>query len=277
MIVIADAGGTKTDWRVIKDDGSVAQVKTIGINLVHQSILELMDELEHDLAPYQNAEQLFFYAAGLIDNPTLHDKAMKELKIIFPGADIQLESDIMAVARALCLDQPGWAGILGTGSNLAFYDGQQITQRIPSLGYLLGDEGSGAYLGKKLLTDFARNRIPEPIYSRLKERFDLSEPVIIQKTYNEGNPKSYFASFSRFIQQNIADPFCHELVYQSFRDHFTALLDHKAVNGTLHYSGSVAYYFSNILRQAASDLDLHVGHVVDSPIAGLTLYHKQYH
>ncbi len=275
MILIADAGGSNTSWRVIRDDNRIEQLKTAGINLVHSRIEDFLSEVKDQLAPFKEADTVHFYVAGLT-SVDQHDEVAMNFGYFFTKARIRVESDLLAAARSLCLDERGWAGILGTGANMAYFDGNKIVRSISPLGYILGDEGSGAYLGKKLLVDYCRERMPSEVREKINDRFSLSLQEILEKTYRGDESKQFLASFSKFLFQNIAHPYCYQLVYDGFTDHFRAFLTDTDAEEVVHYTGSVAFYFSNILRQAAKDHGIKIGNVTESPIAGLTLYHQKY-
>jgi len=278
MILIADSGSTKTDWRMINSAGEISQAKSAGYNPYYQKTGDLKSDIENTLLSKIETEvnEIFYYGAGcgseqnrkLISN-TLLD--------IFPSSKIEVSHDLLAAARALCGNEPGIACILGTGSNSCSYDGIEILENIPSLGYVMGDEGSGAYLGKKLLADFLRGDMPVSIAEKMQNRFELSKDQVLEAVYQKEKPSKYLAGFSRFIFQNIKNPYCYRLVYNVLKLFFeTNILKYEnAKSSKIHFTGSVAFYYSNILRQVANDMGVSVGNIVESPIAGLTLYHQK--
>ena len=278
MILIADSGSTKTDWRYLDVDGKISQAKTTGFNPYYMSEKEIGDALKIELIPQLNGmpTTVFFYGAGCstITNKTVISNAIHS---VWPETTVEVEHDLLAAARALCLDQEGIACILGTGSNSCYYDGKNIVENVPSLGYVLGDEGSGAFLGKKLLRDYLRKDVPENIAQKLDQRFHLSEEDILSKTYKESTPNRFMASFAQFIFHNLKEPYLYSLVQESFVDFFenNVMRYSKHQHCNVHFTGAVAFYFSNILRQVAAEKNITVKHITESPIAGLTLYHQK--
>lgn len=275
MIAIADAGGTRTEWRFLNTSGAdieITQLNTGGFGYT-ESIDNYTEELERSISHPDQVTELYFYGAGLTGGPFY--RSVKERFIeLFTNAEIRLESDMLAAARGLCGSQPGYVGVLGTGANFAHFDGQRIKRAIPPLGYILGDEGSGSYLGKIIVRDYLRGKLDEQLHSRLARRIEGSEQEILSRVYSpEG--KSFLASLSRFIQQNINHPYTYKLVYDSFTQFFDVFVRGNQLQGTIHFTGSVAFYFSDILRQAGSDFGVSIGNIVETPIAGLTLFHEK--
>lgn len=278
MILIADSGSSKTDWRVLKNDGTISQAKTAGFNPYYQAPQQLEEEIKAVLIPQidTSVTSIFYYGAGCSSN---ENKTVIQdvLQKYFKGAIVEVEHDLLAAARALCGIEPGIACILGTGVNSCLYDGDKIVDNVASLGYVLGDEGSGAYLGKKLLADYMRNDLPVTIREKFVKRFALEKDAILTEVYQGKTPTRFLAGFSRFIFQNIKDPYCYQLVYKSFETFFEKnVIKYKSYEKhKVHFTGSVAFYYSNILRQVANDRGVSVGNIVETPIAGLTLYHQK--
>ncbi|MFT4737806.1 MAG: glucosamine kinase [Cyclobacteriaceae bacterium] len=274
MVVIGDAGGTTTDWRVI-DQGKVHQFRTRGINVVHQTIAHYFLEIQVQISPWLQAEEVYFYVAGLLDQQEQQAELASSFRHHFKGASISLSSDLLGAARAMCGQRPGWVGILGTGANVAYYDGDTVSRGIAPLGYVLGDEGSGVQLGKQLLKDYLRGKLSKKTENAFLETFGLTESQALSNVYKSENPKIYLASFSTFIANHIQDPLLHRMVYDVFSEHIDTFYVHKSDDHPVHYVGSVAHYFSNILRQVAADRSFPLGNIAETPIAGLTLYHRK--
>lgn len=278
MILIADSGSTKTDWRLIDSSGKISQLKSAGMNPYYQDSEAIYQELTQNLAPNlsEPVESVFFYGAGCI---TQSDKGVVEEAIIkaFGRVNLEVHDDLLAAARALCGTDPGIPCILGTGSNSCLYDGQNIIDRIPPLGYILGDEGSGSYIGKRLLSDYLKRIMPQEIKARFVKRFSPDRDEIINSVYKKEFPNRYLAGYSQFAWHNLDDPYVYDLVSQGF----STFLDRNALqyedyqNYPIHFVGSIAYYYSDILRQVVNDHGLVVKNILESPIAGLTLYHHQ--
>lgn len=278
MILIADSGSTKTEWRILLEDGTISQARTTGYNPHHQTAAEITNGLRTEFMtqlPPGNIEQIFFYGAGCASEKS-KDIVRQAFAEVFPEVETVVDHDLLAAARALCLDEPGIACILGTGSNSCLYDGQKIIGNIPALGYILGDEGSGTDLGKRVVSDYLRGDMPEHLRKRFQKRFSVTVDEVLDRIYRQAFPKPYLAAFSRFLFHNLKDPYCYRLVYDSFSDFIRINISkypdyqqHK-----VHFVGSVAFYYGNILRQAAADQGLTVRNILESPIAGLTLYHR---
>jgi len=278
MILIADSGSTKTDWRKIDQQGKITQAKTEGINPYFQSEKEISQIINKELLPQIDLipKQIFFYGAGCKQEEK-KEKVKNVLKEHFHLAEIAIENDLLGAARALCGDQEGIACILGTGSNSCHYDGQQIQKNIPPLGYILGDEGSGTSLGKIFLKNYLRGQLPEQLKERFEKRFPIGSMDFLDKVYQQPFPNRFLAGFAIFLFQNLKSPFVYHLVYENFLQFLEDILmnyqNHK--NLKVHFTGSIAFYFSNILRQAANDKGIVVRNIVESPIAGLALYHQK--
>lgn len=278
MILIADSGSTKTEWRTILPDGTIGQAKTAGCNPNHQTTADITATLKNELLgqlPSGSPEEIFFYGAGCSSEKS-KNIVREAFSAVFPAAALVVESDLLAAARALCLNESGIACILGTGANSCLFDGEKIVENIPALGYVIGDEGSGTDLGKKVVADYLRKGMPEHLAARFSKRFpDISADIVCDRIYRQPLAKPYLASFSRFLFHNLKEPYCYQLVYDSF----TNFLQRNVAKYSdyqqypVHFVGSIAFYYGNILRQAATDQGMRVGRILEGPIAGLTLYH----
>jgi N-acetylglucosamine kinase-like BadF-type ATPase len=278
MILIADSGASKTDWRMINGKGEIAQAQTIGFNPYYQPIEQFEKEVRESLLPQLKDEpkKIFYYGTGCSSDKN-RQLVRSAFEKFFANTHIEVWHDLLAAARALCGSEEGIACILGTGANSCFYDGSKITDNVTSLGYLLGDEGSGAYLGKRIVGDYLRKDLPEKLWDQFKKRFPFEKEDILDRVYNQEMPSKFLGSFSHFIFQHLKEPYCYNLVYESFKLFFEKNIvkydRHKEVK--VHFVGSVAFYFSDILRQVANDTGVTVKNVLETPIAGLTLYHQK--
>jgi N-acetylglucosamine kinase-like BadF-type ATPase len=220
--------------------------------------------------------KIFFYGAGVssMKNQLTIKSAFLEF---FPEAHIEIGWDLLAAARALCGHEPGIACIMGTGSNSCLYDGENIIGNVANLGWILADEGSGANIGRKFLVDYLRDRMPESVASHFRKRFPFSREEFLEKIYQQEKPSAFLASFAKFIFQHLDDPYCYQLVYSSFAEFYENNVmkypDYAKLK--VHFVGSIAFYFSDILRQVANDKGITVKNVLEGPIAGLTLYHSE--
>ena len=221
MILIADSGSTKVDWRIITADKKVYEASTAGINPFYQNVEEIYTEIEHSLAPQIKApiQQIYFYGAGCTtsDKTAILTKAFHKS---FPKADTEVDSDLLAAARALCGKDAGIACILGTGMNTCYYDGEKIADHVPPLGYMLGDEGSGAYLGRKLVVAYLRKSLPNDMVSAFYDEYKTDKAEILDSVYKQSFPNRYLAKFTRFLKKYSENNFIKELVLGGFDDFF---------------------------------------------------------
>ena len=278
MILIADSGGSKTDWRLLEADGTIDQAGTPGFNPYYQPIEDLKKNVNEVLLPRikHPVTKIFFYGAGVssMKNQLTIKSAFLEF---FPEAHIEIGWDLLAAARALCGHEPGIACIMGTGSNSCLYDGQNIVGNVANLGWILADEGSGANIGRKFLVDYLRERMPEGLRKQFHERFPLTREEFLEKVYQQERPSAFLASFTKFIFQHLKEPYCYELVYNSFSEFYenNVMKYENYKNLKVHFTGSISFYFSDILRQVANDKGITVKNILEGPIAGLTLFHKK--
>ncbi|MES2518454.1 MAG: N-acetylglucosamine kinase [Bacteroidota bacterium] len=279
MKLIAESGSTKTDWRLIAKDGQISQCKTIGLNPYYQDQHSISEELLKNLLPYVKEEvsEVYYYGTG-VTNDEKAEVLRQAIRQVFPAAQhIEAHTDMLAAARALCGHEAGIACILGTGSNSCFYDGDKISFQIPPLGFWLGDEGSGGHLGKQLILSYLHKEMPEDLRAKFEKRFGVIDRLtIIENGYQKPFPNRYFASFSKFLFDSRQNPFAYQLVSDSFGLFFEKyLLKYPDVQQyKVHFTGSVAFYYSDILRRVANDKGCTLGVIMESPIAGLTLFHK---
>jgi glucosamine kinase len=280
MKLIAESGSTKTDWRLITPDGQVSQYKTVGFSPYYQTAENIAEELQKSLLPNlseTSVTEIFYYGTG-ITNDEKAEVIKKAIRSVFPDIQtIEAHSDMLAAARALCGREAGIACILGTGSNSCFYDGSTISFQVPPLGFWLGDEGSGGSLGKQLILSYLHKELPEELRTKFNKRFGEKERLeIIENAYHKPFPNRYFASFSKFIFDNRQHPFLYQLVSNAFGLFFEKYLlkypDYQKYK--IHFTGSVAFYYSDILRRVAAEKGCTAGIIMESPIAGLTLFHK---
>ncbi len=277
-VLIVESGSTKTDWRLISPDGSISQFKTIGFNPYYQDSSTIYNEIAENILGKLQIEisNVFYYGTG-ITNFEKSEIVKVAFQKAFFNADIQIFDDMLAAARSLCLDKPGIACILGTGANSCYYDGKEITEQIKPLGFWLGDEGSGGYLGKELIKKYLRQEFSPEINEKFIKKFgELTRTEILDKAYNQPLPNKYFAGFSKFIFDNRSHPEMYLIVFEAFNQFFEKNVlkysHHHSVK--VHFTGSVAFYYSDILRKAVVKNGLTLGVILESPIAGLVLFHK---
>jgi len=282
MNLIADSGSTKTDWRLIDDSGKEHQFSTIGFNPFFQNSTVIAEELKKNLRPQinlicdseKNQLNVYFYGAGC-SSPEKCEIVSTALKHVFPKSLIEVEHDLLAAARALCGTQEGIAAIMGTGSNSCYYDGSKIVDNVTSLGYILGDEGSGAYIGKHFIQDYLNKEIPENIAKQFRETYNMTDEHILDAVYKQPMPSRFLASFSKFINLHRKEEYFINLVDhnfdQFFNKHICKYKNHRNIN--MSCVGSVAYYYSDTLKNVAERKGVKLGKILESPIKDLTAYH----
>lgn len=275
VILLADSGSTKTDWCVVEAGSIVRRFNTKGINPFFQNEEEVSKEIEESLLPQLEGitlSSVIFYGAGCAF-PEKNAIISRALSHFFP-VPIEIGSDLLAAARALCGNAPGIACILGTGSNSCFYDGQEILQNVSPLGFILGDEGSGAVLGKLLVGDVLKNQLSPALKEQFFAQFNLTPALLMDKVYRQPFPNRFLAGLSPFLIQHIEEPAVCNLVSTSFRAFFTRnVMQYDYKHFKIHFVGSVACYYESILEQVAADLDIRIGTIVQSPMPGLIAYH----
>ena len=281
MILIADSGSTKTAWGLWDGGRLLGSVKTAGINPYYQEEADIAATIGGELVPALGGvmvDRVYFYGAGC----AFEEKNRQVARAInrFIPAPVEVASDLMAAARALCGDRPGIACILGTGSNSCLYDGRRIVEQVSPLGFILGDEGSGAVLGKlfvKLFVgDCLKRQLPEALAREFMERYELTPALLLDKVYKRPFPNRFLASLSPFIHEHLAEPAVYRMVYESFRSFF--IRNVRMYTGYEAYEagfvGSVAYHYQEVLRAAASSVGVGVGAIMREPMDALARYHQ---
>lgn len=282
MILIADSGSTKTDWRLIDNAKNVHSYATQGLNPYFQTGDEIITTLQKELIAQLGEDGLtpnsfiYFYGAGC-EAPAQKLILNNVFEKLFPSATIEVHSDMIAAARATCGNHPGIAAILGTGSNTCYYDGKQRVENVASLGYILGDEGSGAYIGKAFIQAYLNKELPQQLSEKFYAETGLGLNEILEAVYKKPLPNRFLASFTKFIHQNIHEQCIVELVTncfeQFFDKHVCKYTQHKTI--PLSCVGSVAFYFSELLHGVAAKKGVSINKILETPIAGLTDYHLQ--
>ena len=283
MKIIVDNGSTKAHWCFADGQGEPPLITTDGINPVIQSMGSIETTLQHQLIQQikalgidnKNITNIHFYGAGCTD--TTKDSVISMLmRLLGTEAKIEVESDLLAAARALCGHEEGIACILGTGSNSCFFDGEKIALHTPALGYILGDEGSGAVLGRKLLNALIKGTLPHSLCDAFLEETGLSVPLIINNVYKGTTPNRFLASTSTFVSRHLDDPQIEALVIDNFKDFIRKnILPYKKEGFPLNAVGSIAYHYNEQLQTAAQSFGLQTGKILKSPIYELANYHKE--
>lgn len=272
--IVGDAGGTSTQWRVVHGK-DVKSFETMGYNAYTHDLSDFKISIRQSLGAELNAGcPVYLYAAG-VDTIEQKYEVEKDLKELF-GKDFTAENDLVGAARALCGKKAGNVCILGTGANACFYDGNNVNTVSTSLGYVLGDEGSGAYLGKKLLMAVFRKQIDPIIIKKFDNEFDLDSHTVIQQIYHKPKPNHYLAHFTYFIAKHKAHPDIYQLIYEAFEDFYHAFFfKNEYANHPFYFSGSIAFLFCDILKKVGKEKGFQIKKIIESPISGLVLYHHK--
>lgn len=271
MILLADSGSSKTTWYMADREEFIT---TKGMNPFQIGKEEMISILE--AIPNKGITQIWFYGAGCAfpdKNKIVFDALSKHFGI----SNIEINSDLLGAARSLCGEQPGIACILGTGSNSCYYDGQKIAENVSPLGYVLGDEGSGSAIGKKLLSDVLKNQLPTTIRELFFEKYNTTVGEILDNVYRKPLPNRYLAQFAIFVSENLDLQEIQTLVSDCFREFFRRnLMQYKYANQLpVHFTGSIAFHFNEILKKTAGEFGLKIRNITKEPMAGLITYHTK--
>lgn len=277
MILIADSGSTKTDWCMVENGKNILRFQTRGTNPFFQTEQEVEKEIETGLLPKLNGlipSVIHFYGAGCAFSDK-NDMIRRAIGRYLP-VSIEVGSDLLAAARALCGNQPGIACILGTGSNSCQYDGKEIIKNVSPLGFILGDEGSGAVLGKLLIGDVLKDQLPPALKDQFLSEYGLTQALIMERVYRQPFPNRFLAGFSPFILEHLEEPAIWELATRSFLAFFTRnVKQYDYYDLPVHLVGSVAWHYQDILKDIAFDLGIHIGAIARSPMEGLVKYYSK--
>lgn len=283
MILVADSGSTKTDWIVLSNDfKTLKQTHTIGFNPYFQDSLTIQDEiLENTTLKEISKEitQVYFFGAGCSQD-FLKKIVESGLMGAFPNAKADVDHDMTAAVYATYDGEPCISCILGTGSNSCYFDGEKLIQKTSGLGYILGDEGSGSYFGKRLLRAYLYEQLPEHILKRFLEVFpEINYPDIIKNVYRKPRANVYLASFSKFFSEFKDDPFVKPIIKEGIKSFLELHVKRYPESATVpvHFVGSVGFHFNEILHEAAGELDLKIGNVVQKPIESIVKFLAQKH
>ncbi len=281
MLLIADSGSTKCDWRLVAEDKTYRDFDTAGINPYFHNeevIYRALSENEGLSEFADKVKAVFFYGAGC-SSADLKRTVDRGLGSFFRNAQIYVDHDLVAAAFAVYEDEPCIACILGTGSNSCHFDGDIVREEVPALAFILGDEGSGAWFGKKLLTDFLYKRLPESMHEALIDEFGLNKDGIIDRIYMKPHANVYLASFMKFITRFSHEPYVKNMLRKglaAFLDtHVLCFRDAREV--PVNFVGSVAHYHEHVLREVAEERGIRIGHIVKKPIDGLYDYHIKHY
>lgn len=276
--LIADSGATKCEWCVLENGKKKRSITTQGISpyfLTEQQITALLQkELLPKLKKFE-ISHIHYYGTGL-GNP-LNVKVMRKVfRTLFPGIKTEIQNDLLAAARALCGHKKGIACILGTGANSCFYNGKRIVKNSPGLGYVLGDEGSGAYLGRKVLQYYLYKTYDEELMARFEKRFHVTSVDILENVYKKPLANRYLAGFAIFLAENRGHYMIENIIEDGLNDFFFTHLYKYRESWSLpiHFTGSIAYGFRDVLKELCATYELELGRVLKAPMDGLIEYHR---
>lgn len=275
--LIADSGATKTEWCVINGNKKTIFI-TQGMSPYFITAEQMQNIIKEELHPKlkQKIDEVHYYGTGCANADNA--KSVKQVfKNIFPEANISIDHDLMAAAKALCGKEKGIACILGSGSNSCYYDGKKIIKNSPGLGFILGDEGSGAYLGKKVIQYYLYNTFDEDLMARFDARFVTNKTEILNAVYKKPLPNRYLATFAIFLAENRGHYMIENIIEDGLNDFFFNHVYKYKESWTLpvHFVGSIAYGFKDVLIELCKSYQLQLGKVIKNPMQGLIDYHKQ--
>ncbi len=277
-ILIADSGSTKTEWCLLQGNKK-KKVITQGLSPYFLNLEQISEILQKELMPkMKNAapDEIFFYGTGC-SNPANAAIVKKAIRQNFKTSVISVDHDLMGAAKALCGRDKGVACILGTGSNSCYYNGKKIVKNSPGLGYVLGDEGSGAYMGKKVIQYFLYNTFDEDLMERFKAKFNTNAVEILEAVYKKPLPNRYLASFAIFLAENRGHYMVENIIEDGLNDFFFNHIYKYRESWTmpLHFIGSIAFGFKDVLKDLCMSYELQLGRVLKNPMEGLIKYHQQ--
>lgn len=277
-ILIADSGSTKTEWCLLQGDKK-KKLATQGLSPYFLTGEQIKAILEKELIPkLKDADlvEIYFYGTGC-SNPANAAIVKKAIQYFYKKATIKVDHDLTGAAKALCGDGKGIACILGTGSNSCFYNGKKIVKNSPGLGYVLGDEGSGAYLGKKVIQYFLYNTFDEDLMERFKAKFNTNSIEILEAVYKKPLPNRYLAGFAIFLAENRGHFMVENIIEDGLNDFFFNHIYKYRESWTLpiNFVGSIAHGFKDVLKDLCNSYELQLGTVIKNPMEGLIKYHQQ--
>jgi N-acetylglucosamine kinase-like BadF-type ATPase len=281
MKLIVESGSTKADWALVDEGGNIAATfDTMGFNPFFHASEFIGKEIRKNSAltnTAPNVNEVYFYGAGCSSD---HYKQIVAhgLMLVFTKASIYVDHDLVAAAYSTYKGKACISCIIGTGSNSCYFDGHTLHEEVPALAYILGDEGSGSYLGKRLLADYLYKKLPQEIADDFEGSYILSKAIIFENVYQKPHANVYLASFTPFINKHKSHPHFHQMVYNGMKlflqNHVCCFPNYQ--NIPIHFVGSVAYHFSEVLEEAAKDLGITISSIIKHPIEHLVAYHVNY-
>ncbi len=281
MKFVVESGSTKANWALVNAEGSIIDTfDTMGFNPFFHSSDFIGKQIQKNAPLSATAaivDEVYFYGAGCSSD---HYKQVVAhgLMQVFTNASIHVDHDLVAAAYSTYTGEPCISCIIGTGSNSCFFDGHSLHEEVPALAYILGDEASGSYFGKKLLTDYLYKKLPQPIADDFEDSYLLSKAIVFENVYQKPHANVYLASFTPFVGKHKTHPYFAQMIYGGMKlflqNHVCCFENYKTV--PTHFVGSVAYHFSDVLEQVAAELEVKVGLIICQPIEQLVAYHVKY-
>ncbi len=275
--LIADSGATKAEWCLL-NNGKTKTVFTQGISPYFLTTEQIKDLLLKELKPKLKniaIDEVHYYGTGCA-NPANARSVKKAVLQVFAGAKVEVNHDLMAAARALCGRKKGVACILGTGSNSCYYDGKRIVKNSPGLGYVLGDEGSGAYLGKKVIQYYLYGTFDDELRGRFDVTYTTTATEILENVYKKPLPNRYLAGFAKFLADNRGHYMIENIIEDGLNDFFFNHLCKYRESWTMpiSFAGSIAFGFKDVLKQLCHSYEFELGSIMKNPMSGLVAYHS---
>ncbi|HEY8780692.1 MAG TPA: N-acetylglucosamine kinase [Mucilaginibacter sp.] len=277
MILVADSGSSKTDWLLTVTQQETRQFRTAGLNpyfLTEKEIVKILQEQALDMTAYAaDITEIYFFGAGC-SSPDRHEIVSNALSHLFPKSYISVDSDLLGCAYATCGHEQGFCCVLGTGSNISFFDGEDIHDGQHGLGFVLGDEGSGTWFGKALITDFLYGNMPEEISLKFDDEYHLDKEIVIKNVYQKPNPNSYLASFSKFLSTVRTSDYARNLLHKGLVEFIETniKLYPEYDNYKCHFVGSIAYVFGDELKAVCKEYGIQAGKIIRQPIYDLLAF-----
>ena len=277
-ILIADSGATKCEWCFVSGNNRKQVIFSQGISPYFLNAVQIESVLRNELLPSLNdkmPEAIYYYGTGC-SNPANARLVKKAIAKVFPEATIQVTHDLMAAARSLCRNEKGIACILGTGSNSCYFDGKKIVKNSPGLGYVLGDEGSGAYLGKKVIQYYLYKTFDEDLRYRFQEKFKVDSVDILEHVYKKPLPNRYLATFTIFLSENRGHYMVENIIEDGLNDFFFLHLCKygESWKYPIHFVGGVAFHFMDVISDLCRTYEFELGTILKNPMEGLVEYHR---
>jgi len=276
MILVADSGSSQSDWMLALPDGKRLAFTTKGLNpfFVNEKDIAKVIQNVPEILPYADqVTEVYFFGSGC-SSPDRREMVSNALSQLFSNAFISVETDLVGAAYATCGNRKGYIATLGTGSDVSFFDGEEVLPTRQGLGYVLGDEGSGVWFGKQLVTKFLYGTLPADLSQAFNAKYRINKEIVIKQVYQRASPSAYLASFAPFMGEHIAHPFVVELLKSGFGEFITTNIkpfpDHR--DYVCHFVGSIAFHFMEQLHEVCEQHGVKIGKVLRRPIEELFNY-----